>query len=110
MKCTLAVVADDLIALALNKSLDAFKNMLQRARTVHRKPRTKHKKQQQQESEDENFHRKRVWNGGSRVLGSIFIVRSNDVRAGEHTVQDFGEPQLLRHKVASDCKLLAAYF
>ena len=38
-RVALAVVADDLVALALDESLDTFESVLQRARAIHRKSR-----------------------------------------------------------------------
>ena len=42
----LAMMADDLIALALNESLDAFENMLQRSGPVYGKARAKEKRRE----------------------------------------------------------------
>src|SRR5258708_17119056 len=104
-------MADDFIALALNKSLDAFKNMLQRAWTVHRKPRTEQHKQQKQERENKKLHRERVWNWGSGVFGlDVYAPQQGRDWSCEHTVQDFGEPQLLRHKDGFGGKLLVAQY
>src|SRR5690349_14839884 len=38
-RISITVVPDDFVALSLDKTMDAFKDMLQSARIVHRKPR-----------------------------------------------------------------------
>src|ERR1700731_259506 len=94
-------MADDLIALALNESFDAFKRMLQCAGTVCRKPRPKQEKQQDQKTEDKNLHRKRIRNrSGGMLRFYMQQPQQRRDRVCEQTVQDCGEPQLLRHKAA----------
>src|SRR5271169_1160189 len=48
-RVALAVMADDLVALALDEALDAFEGVLQCPGAVHRKARTNEKEQDQEE-------------------------------------------------------------
>jgi hypothetical protein len=94
-----AVVADDLVALALDESLNALEDMLQRARTIDRKARTNQQKQNQQERENQNLHRKRVWNRSYRIFHlDMQCQQQRRDGAGKQAIQDFGEPKLLGHK------------
>src|SRR5579859_426514 len=54
------VVSDDFAALALNKSFNAFKDVLQRAGTVDRETRANEQEKNQQENEDQKLHRERI--------------------------------------------------
>jgi len=94
-----AVVADDLVTLTLDESLNSLEDVLQRARTVHRKARTNQQEQNQQERENQNLHRKRVWDRGYWVFHlDVQCQQQRRDGAGKQTIQDFGEPKLLGHK------------
>jgi hypothetical protein len=96
------MMSDDLIALALDKSLNTLKGVLQRAGAIHRKPGAEHKKHDQEETKDKDLHRERVRNGSRRVLGrEVQRLQQRCNRPCKQTIQDMGEPELFRHKAAA---------
>src|SRR5271165_2619358 len=87
-RVALAVVADDLFALALDESFDALESMLQSSGTIHGEPRTDQKEHNEKEREDENFHRERVRNRSRWMFGrEVHGLQQRRDGACEQTIQ-----------------------
>src|ERR1700744_1836115 len=94
------MVADDLITLALNESLNPFESMLQWARAIDRKSRANQQEQNQQKCENQKLHGKRIWYRCRRVSGfDMQYAQQRRNRAREKAVQKCGEPKLFMHKI-----------
>src|SRR5208283_4505260 len=85
---TLTVVADDLVALALDESFDALESVLKSSGTIHGEPRTDQKEHNEKERKDENFHRERVRNRSRWMFGrKVHGLQQRRDGAGEQTIQ-----------------------
>ena len=74
------MMTDNLAALAEHESFNALERVLQCARRIDRKTGPHQKKQDEQECEDQQLHRKRIRDGRGRIFGSMCSARRKDVR------------------------------
>src|SRR5215469_4226392 len=66
---SLAIVTNDVVALAFNESLKPLEYVLKPARTFDRKPGAQHDEKQHQPTKKEHFHRHRIGDRSLRVRG-----------------------------------------
>ncbi len=93
------VVADNFLALSLDETVGAFKNVLQGARLVHRKPGAHQSKNRNQKEKYQKLHGHSIGDRGLGIFGmNMECLQQPGNRAGEEVVQYFGKPQLFRHE------------
>ena len=97
-RVALAVVADDLAALLLNESVQAFEDVLDSAGMLHRQPRPQQQEDQDQEADHQHFHGDGI---RDRRLGKLRLnvkgAQERVHRPGEDPVQQRGKRKLFRH-------------
>src|SRR5690349_19286165 len=98
-RVAVTVVADNLLALALNKIVHAFKNVLQGTGFVDRQAGANHEKKQQQDEHDQQLHGDGVGNGRLRMFNvNVQRLQHGSHGAADCTVQKLGKPELFSHK------------
>ena len=86
------MVSNDVAALSLDKSLNAFEDVLQTARALYRKSRANQKKNHDQKCEHQNFHGDKVRNRRLRKLWlNVQRAQHSRDRPRESVVQKFSE-------------------
>src|SRR5215467_14448883 len=105
----LAMVTDDLPALAEHKALDPLECVLQASGRFDREPGPDEQKDDQKEDEDQKFHRERIRNRSSGILWlKMQHPQKRGDRRRQQMIQDVSEPELFRHEsflTASSCLL-----
>src|SRR5271166_1139839 len=83
--------------------------MLQASRAFAGEARAQNQKDGKQEEEDQQLHGDRVRDRRLRVLRlDVKHPQKRGNRGAQQGIQNFGEPELLGHKAASSCWLLAS--